>query len=180
MVETVTRLSDQHGIDNFFRLHYRQRAQESKKILNPFEPIHDKDLCLGLIENSNLVPRRLMVTERDRELVRLTIPQTSETIEFGLPGKSAIIILDKECCNREFGKKLAKFYLSVKPDKDHHTHLATVRDIEEAGWLAYWVPLQLEWKILHAQLISKRTLLTGNDPTETDAISLAKAFTKIC
>src|SRR6266404_140886 len=174
MIEIVTRLSQKHAVDNFFRLQYGEGYQ---KILRPFEPISDDDLLMAIIENKNLVPRRLMLTDRDREVVKLTIPQTSETIEHTLPGKSAVIILERERCSRDFGKKIARQYLSIKPDKDHRLHTATVKEIDDAGWLVHWVPYQLiNGKFLHAQLTAKRTVFNGEDPTITDAESLANAF----
>jgi hypothetical protein len=58
-------------------------------------------------------------------------------------------------------------------------HVACVKDLEDAGWIAYYLPLQLSRLMDRARLVSKRTLMTGEDPTFSDVLNLAHVLRKV-
>lgn len=166
-----------YGFDDSFRLHY---SEGGKKTINPLEVIQDKELCLGVIDNSVLKPKRLMVFDKDREPIKVTIPKTGDTIEFGLQGKSAVIIFEPNVCNKEMVKNMVLAIFKFNPSSGRHLHATSVSEIENAGWVAYWAPLQLKHLIDHVRLVAQSTIHQGTDPTIEEAESLANAFKKIC
>ncbi len=167
-----------YGYDNLARFRY---GPNWEKALNPCEPIGDKEMCIGIIENSVLKASRLMVTDKDREIIRVTAPETGDTKDLFLQGKSGFIILEPDACNKEFIKDTVANLLDSNGDRHDYVHVAKVKDIENAGWIAYWAPIQLDGrmrtaKIPHVRIIAKRTILTGEDPTINDVESLKEVF----
>lgn len=173
MTERMLELSPYHGLDAYFRLCY---GEYFSKKLNPCEQITDGGMQLGIIDNKRINPQRLMLVPKDREVVRVTIPETGEDIELTFPGKSAIICMIEEDCGPDLVREIVTNQLSGQPDRRDHLHMTTVGAAQEAGWVAYWAPLQLERKILHARLVVERTIRSGEEPTIEDAKRLANAF----
>lgn len=126
-------------------------------------------LSLGLIENNQINPRRLLLLEKDRALVRVTIPETGDECTVPHPGKSALICPVTEECEAELVRSVAAQQLASTFDRRDHIHVSTVGKVKRAGWIPIYAPLQLEQKILHARLVSQRTLDDGSDPTLEDA-----------
>lgn len=167
------------GIDKNYNLRF---GENGEKKLVPFEPIPYKDLCLGVIDNSTLKPERLMLFDKDRREILLNNPDTNQLTRLILPGKSAVLVLTPDVCNREFVKDVVLTTLGKNHASGRHIHVATVAEIEDAGWVPYYAPLQMEGLPDHVRLVAKRTIATQGkeDPTITDAQSLVNALIKIC
>ena len=173
MIERVLGLSPYHGIDEHFRLCYGERFD---KRLEPCEPITDWSVLLGIIDNKHINPQRLMLVPKDKEIVRVTIPETGDERTLTFPGKSAIICVAEDDCGPELIRNIVTGQLSGQPDRRDHLHMTTIGEVQGTGWVAYWAPLQLESKVLHARLVAERTIRSGEEPTIEDAKRLANAF----
>jgi hypothetical protein len=174
-MERYYQLSKYHAIDSKARLRY---GKEFEKMMIPCEPIADEDLSLGIIDNNKLNPRRLLLAPKDRNTILVTIPETGDTCKVDKPGKSASICLTPNDCGPDLVKRMVRDDLSGTPDRRDHIHIATIGKIKAAGWTPFWAPLQLDKKILHVRMVAERTINSGDDPTEEDAIRLAQAFLK--
>lgn len=176
-VERFFRLSNVHGIDNYLQLYY---GSQLEKRLQPCAEIKDRGMLVGIVGNGSVRPDQLLLTDRDREPILVTIPETGETCKVYMPGKSGIIILNPSKCGKDELKDIVNNHLGGQYDRHDHLHAATIGNINEAGWNVYWAPLQLERKILHTRLIAKRTVELGLDPSEEDVTALSSSLAKIC
>lgn len=179
MVEAIYwSLNRPYGHDDSFRFRY---GENGEKALNPLQPILDRDLCLGIVGNNNLLPHHLLPSEKDRDAIMVTIAKTGETISLSMQGKSAQIILQPDVCSREFLNKMIKIDLQGEPNRRHHLHTTKVGQVEDTGcWKAIWAPIQLKYLLPHVRLVATRTIDSGEDPTIEDAKALANIFSKIC
>jgi len=146
------KVNQAYGFDNYLRFRY---GEAGEKKLMPCERIEDKSLVVEVLDNSVLKPKRLMLFQKDRQPVLVTIPETGETIVFDMPGKSAKIILTPELCDRRTVKNMVVETFGSKARRT--LHVACVKDLEDAGWIAYYLPLQLSRLMDRARLVSKRT-----------------------
>ncbi len=176
MVERITQLSHNYALDNFFRLRY---GVEGANTLMPCEPINDPHLVLGIIDNNNVNPRRLLLLDKDLAPIRVTSPETGKDHALALPGKSAFICFTNEECEEDIVREMVASNLACEPNRRHHLHLATVAKIKTAGWTPFWAPLQLKGNVLHVRMVAQRTIDTLAHPTIDDAQRLAEAFTKV-
>lgn len=169
-------LNRPYGWDDNFNFRYGEAGQ---KALIPCQPIQDKGLCLGIVGNSHLRPDQLMVLDRDRSIIKVTIEGSGETVELSLPGKSALIVLEPNICDRELLTHIVRTDLSGNPDRHDHLYAAKIAEIETTDWVAYWAPLQLSHKLTHVRLVARRTIERGEDPTIEDAQKLIDVFSKV-
>lgn len=170
-------LNRPYGYDEDFWFRYGKNGEHA---LTPCEVIEDKKMCLGIIGNSALRPDQLLVSSRDRETIKVTIPETGNTIEFTMPGKSALIVLEPNICDRSLTDKIVKIDLLGEPDRHDHLYATSVGEIELAGWKAYWTPLQLyPTRLAHVRIVSQHTIESGEDPTIEEATRLREVFTKV-
>ncbi|SRR5258708_966968 len=179
MSERITRFVNKpYGIDAWARFRY---GEDRKNVLEPCKPIQDESLCIGRLDNSVLKACRLMIADYDREPIKVTKLATEEIVQLDYPGKSAFVLLEPAACDKMFihttvndlteGKK--------KADRRDHVHVATVTQIEESGWVAFYAPLQMNRLFDHVRLVSKRTIETGEEPTMDDAENLKSVFTLV-
>lgn len=176
-MERFFQLQTEYGLDNHFLLHY---GDELQRRLYPFQEIFDTSMQLGIVSNSCVSPRRLLLLEKDRLPLRITIPETGNDIFFPFAGKSAFIMLEKKGDPKSYVTTIVKSLLNGEPDRRDHLHAATVGKIRETGWVPFWAPLQLQRNALHVRMVAERTLNAHEDPTEEDALRLAQVFTKFC
>ena len=120
-----------------------------------------------------------MIADYDRDPIKVTALATEEIFELKYPGKSTFVLLEPNACDKMFIHNTVWETFKKEADRSDHVHVATVAEIEEAGWVAFYAPLQLDHLFDHVRLVSKRTILTGEDPTENDAKSLKSVFTLI-
>lgn len=165
-----------YAIDENACLRYGEGWQ---KALIPCEPIPDKDMCIGRIDNPILKTRRLMIADYDRKIIKVTALATDKIIELSYPGKSTFVLLEPNACDKMFIRDTVKNAFKKDADRRDHVHVASVAQIERAGWLAFYAPLQMDRLFDHVRLVSKRTIATGQDPTEEDAEKLKGVFTLI-
>ncbi len=175
MAERIYReINRSFGVDTNACFRY---GDQMEKKLEPAVAIGDKNLCLGVLENSILKPPRLLLFGKDREPIRVSIPSTNDIVEIAHPGKSALVVLQPNLCDRQsindivitiFGKTSTRYL-----------HVATVGEIEDAGWIPYYAPLQLRGLMDHVRMVAKRTLESSEDPTMEDAENLTKVLTRV-
>ncbi len=161
--------------DKNFHLSY---GASKDKMLVPCEPITDELICLGIIGNGIVHAAKLLLLPKDRAPIHVQNPTTNEIYSLTYPGKSAILGLDPNICDKEILNLIVKGQLGTEPDRRDHLHISSVAKIMNAGWVAFWAPLQLEHKIAHARLVAKRTIDYAEDPTLEDAQKLANVFEK--
>ena len=165
-----------YGVDNYARLRYGESGQNA---LIPCEPVQDRSLCLGIVGNSKLKIDKLMITDTDRKPIKVTSEATSETVLLTYPGKSAFVIFEPNACDKSFVKETVTYLLNSTADRRDRIHVATVAEVEEAGWTVFYAPLQLKPIYNHMRIVSKRTIATGEDPTVNDIEKLKSVFTLI-
>ncbi|OGM32492.1 hypothetical protein A2803_03430 [Candidatus Woesebacteria bacterium RIFCSPHIGHO2_01_FULL_44_21] len=175
MSERLFRLPGDEGIYDFSRLDYGEGFQ---KTLLPCEVIRDEELCLGIIGNSCLRPDKLHLNERDKNPVVVSIQSTGEIKRLDLPGKSAEIIFDPDSCGKHTAREIVSTTMGGRPDRRDNLYTATVGQINSAGWVAFWAPIQLEYKTRHARIVANTTINYNIDPTESDLANLASVLTK--
>jgi hypothetical protein len=164
------------AVDGHGRFRYGENWQ---KVIEPCSPIEDNSLCIGRLDNSNLQLHRFSIEEYDRKPIMVIARATGETCELRLQGKSTFILLEPSACNKMFIKQAAKDIFDKESDRHDHVHVASVGHIEEAGWKAYYAPLQLEHLFDHVRLVAQRTIETGEDPDTEDILNLISVFTLI-
>ncbi len=174
-MERVFTLSPFHGVDSLGRLRY---GANLAKVLNPCEPIGDKDMKLGIIDNNYLNPKRLEIVPKDRMPISVDIPDTGETLTLLHPGKSASICLTPARCGPELTRQIVEDQLHGTMDRRDKLHMSSVGQVLAAGWFACWAPLQEKRVMLHVRLVADRTIAKNEDPTEEDVLSLASAFVR--
>lgn len=169
---------DQHiSVDESLSLYY---GRNKDRILLPCQKIQDKNLNIGIIDNNNINPNRLLLIQRDREPIKVMDPSTSEIYTLSYPGKSAFLYFDKVPPDRFVLHNLVRKLMSNCPDRRDHLHLSTVGRIEKSGWEVYWAPLQMSGKLTHVRLIPNAILINSKDPTIEDAENLKNAFCLVC
>lgn len=171
------RVGDNLSLDEGFRLHYGDRQQN---ILEPCREILDRNIEVGIAGNNNVNPNRLLLLERDRKPIQITIPQSEETVAVNYPGKSAFLHFAQELSGRALVRHTVTSNLERQPDRRDHIHCSNVGGILNANWHTFWAPLQSNGKVLHARLVADRTLRFNEDPTLEDANELLDVFSKLC
>jgi hypothetical protein len=163
-----------YSVDGQYRLHFGSNESE---ILLPCRRINDPNLLIGIIDNNNLNPKRLLILPKDRAPIRVTIIETGETLQIKYPGKSAFLYLD---CNpsKNTVNGIVRYKLKSIPDRRDHLHLSTVEWIEESGWQAWWAPIELGGNLMHVRLIPSSIIDKQLDPTIIEASALSAAFIK--
>jgi hypothetical protein len=138
MKETINYLSCNIQIDEIGRLCYGEGAA---KFLYPCQKITDPNIVVAMIDNNSLPAQRLLLQQKDRTVIRVKNPISDEILVLKLPGKSASLYFD-DCPNRKTVISIVKDHLRSEPDRRDHIFLSCVSLIEEAGWQAWWAPLQ--------------------------------------
>ncbi len=174
MTERYFQIGDDSVLDEHFRLHYRNET----RILNPCEVINDGSLEIGLIDNNNLNPKRLLLTEADYQPVKVMIPKTGDIVTLSYPGKSGLLHLEDSLDGNKF-RNIAMRFLGRGADRRDHLHVASLRNIESVGWKVYWAPLQMSGHLHHVRLASPNSMF-GNPISEDEAAKLVNVFKKHC
>lgn len=177
MIERFFNVGQNASLDGDFRLHYG--AGESLT-LQPCQEIFNTTLCVGLVDNNTLNPRRLLLVDKDRTSISVYCANSGETRTLSYAGKSAFIDLDPKKYERAMLGGLVNHLFSKNLDRKDHLHFATVDRIRSVNWHVFWAPLQESGKVFHVRLVADRTLRQGDDPTEEDVVSLAGVFTRSC
>lgn len=172
----IYQVNKPYATDNYGRFRYGPNYESA---INPCVPIEDKSICIGRLDNKNLKVRKFLIVDVDRVPVKVVALATGDTIELNYPGKSTFILVKPNACDRMFIHNTAREAFKREADRSDHVHVATVGAIEEAGWIAFYAPLQLNRLLDHVRVVSQRTILTGEEPTEDDAKRLMSAFTFI-
>lgn len=160
-----------YSLDDQFRLHIRN------DIVLPCQRINLPNLNIGIIGNSVLNPRRLLILPQDREPIAAFNPETIEEYEIKYPGKSAFIH-EENCPSRRHELAVIEKACGLQPDRRDHIYLSTVSAIESTGWQVWWAPIQMRGLITHCRLIPEKVIRRGVDPTLEDATRLAQVFVK--
>lgn len=172
-IERFFSIDPRYSLDNYFRLHFQNGT-----LLEPCEPITQSDLQIAIVDNNCLNPKRLLLVQKDKESICVTIPETQEEKIMRYPGKSAFLFLEKGNAGTavsDFVKRL----VGGHPDRRDHLHITTVGQIKEAGWQVWWVPLQMRGNLTHVRMICDSTISSGQEPTLENAIRLANVFKKL-
>jgi len=162
------------SLDNFFRLHFKSGA-----ILEPCEPITQHDLTVAVVDNNHLNPHRLLLVPKDREPIRVTLPETQEEKILFHSGKSAFLFLEEGNNHTAMVRSFMNRLVGGFADRRDHLHIATVGQIEGVGWQVWWAPLQMRGNLTHVRIICNSTIESGQKPTLEDATRLANVFEKL-
>lgn len=173
-IERYFSIDPRFSLDNYFRLHFKDGT-----VLEPCKPITQSDLVIAVVDNNHLKPNRLLLVPKDRESIRVTLPETQEEKIIPYPGKSAFLFLEERrdiattvrgCVNRLIGGQA---------DRRDHLHTTTVGQIEAVGWQTWWAPRQMQGNLRHIRIICNSTIQFGQEPTLEDATRLASVFEKL-
>lgn len=166
MSERLFRVDDQCQLDEFFRLHY------PGGVLEPCQEIYDSRIQIGIVDNNNINPDRLMLNGSDCQPVVVQIPKTGEIVKVREFGKTGIIYFSGRIDVSRF-KRQGMFHLGGGIDRRDHLHVANIGQINNVGWRVYWAPLQTTGHVRHSRLVSP-----SGDVTPAEAQALAKVFKK--
>lgn len=159
-------INNQCTLDEHFKLYY------PNGIFEPCQIIQDPKVKIGIIDNNNINPSRLMLKGADYHQIVVHIPKTGEIVKVTQPGKTGIIYLENQIDISRF-KKQGLFHLGGGIDRRDHLHIANVGEINRLGWKVYWAPLQMTGHLMHARMVPP-----NREVTEKDAQELAKIFKK--
>lgn len=161
------------GIPERFELKYA----ESKPI-GICERITDAGLFIGLLDNGQIKPQRLLIKGSDNDPLVFLDDDNQVIASLKYPGKSAFLYLD-DSADREVVGELTRMTLKREPDRRDKLHLASVGDIESAGWQAWWTPLPSRDNYMHVRLIPNCIVKEGRKPDIFEAEKLKNAFVKV-
>lgn len=140
-------------LDDWYQLHY-QDGDSKTEVLRPGEIITDPDLEICIIGNRSLRPDHLLLRDSDREPIEILIPDKDETVIINQPGKSGMFLLHKSGLNgRQRMENAVLMALNRNPKRQDNGHVATVREINQAGWEIVWAPLQNKNLFNHVRLM---------------------------
>lgn len=173
-IERHFSIDPRYSLDNYFRLHFRSGA-----ILEPCEPIAHTDFVIAVVDNNHLSAKRLLLVPKDREPIRITLPETQEEKMLPHPGKSAFIFLGERQDTATMVRSFVNRLVGGQADRRDHLHATTVGQITEVGWQVWWAPLQMQGNLMHVRIICNSTIHSGQEPTIDDATRLMNVFRKL-
>lgn len=118
-----------------------------------------------------------MILDKDRETITVFNPKSGKEISLKYPGKSSFIH-NEECGCKIDAQGIIRRNTEMVPDRRDHLFVATIGQIEDAGWQVWWAPLQLRGLAMHCRIIPEVTIMEKRDPAIEEASRLAKIFIK--
>lgn len=138
--------------------------------LLPCQPIIDRNIKIGILENGQLKLKRFEIQKGDADLITVTTP--TNVVTYNKPGKSAFIFFESNV-DKAMINNLSNNIFQKTSDRRDHIHLATVGTISDSGWDVIWTPLQKVNNFLHVRLTPR------DDLNSQSSENLFKVFSKL-
>lgn len=147
-------------------------------VAKPCDRLMDPQLMIGVISNGRINPKRFLIDGIDTQPIMICDTTNSSIVKMRYPGKSAFLYFHNEADRRVVGE-LVEITLAREPDRRDKLHVASVQNIEEAGWQAWWTPLPSRKNWLHVRLVPNCEIEEGRKPNLEEVQLLQQVFKKI-
>lgn len=158
-------------LDDQFRLHI------GNHVLLPCKRIITGDISIGIVDNKKINPKRLLILEKDKEVITVFSPRTFTEFKIEYPGKSAFLHFEECNCRKNILSSI-QAKTDIVPDRHDNLFVATVAEIESAMWEVWWAPLQMRGLPMHCRMIPKSIIEENRNPTVEETIELSRVFKK--
>lgn len=172
-----------YDLDPSGTLCYLEHYTKAARLLYPGMPIEDPHLVIGKIGQQNPLPGHFSIRPKDNEMTAVIDEYGNVTAEPVPPGISTFLFWGTKYCNQEDLVQIAQSHLGRPPSPKNRIYIAQVRDIREAGWVPYFVPLICKHfptrNPLHVLLVPG-TIANGSgaDASELEKVVISNVFIK--